>query len=116
MQANVSSSLVYSQWPSCVFPTTLSDVQRQELSREKLLSKLMMSVQAFTYSCSCEAHEVRRLIRKLTVAANKVAGMSDEANFDSIYSKYGITGVVCDGKLIIMPRPSANEDDGCQTL
>jgi len=27
-------------WPSCVFPTTLHDTQRQELSREKLLYKV----------------------------------------------------------------------------
>jgi Proteolysis_6 C-terminal len=89
-------------------------MQRQELSREKLLSKLMMSVQAFTYSCSCEAYEVRRLIRKLTVAANKVAGMADASNFETVYSKFGIESIACDGTLVIMPLPSASEDDGCQ--
>jgi hypothetical protein len=109
---NISSPL---QWPSCVFPTALSDMQRQELSREKLLSKLMMSVQAFTYSCSCEAYEVRRLLKKVTVSSNKVAGItSNDSNVDTIYSKFGISGVVCDGKLIIMPHPSAHEDEGGQ--
>jgi hypothetical protein len=90
-------------------------MQRQELSREKLLSKLMMSIQAFTYSCSCESYEVRRLINKLTVSSNKVAGISsNDSNIDTIYSKFGISGVVCDGKLIIMPHPSAHEDEGGQ--
>mmetsp|Transcript_14841 Transcript_14841/g.41321 ORF Transcript_14841/g.41321 Transcript_14841/m.41321 type:complete len:2002 (-) Transcript_14841:1881-7886(-) len=51
-------------WPSCVFPTTLYDTQRQELSREKLLSKLMMSIQSLTYSVCCEADEARRLTKK----------------------------------------------------
>ena len=93
----------------------LSDIQRQELSREKLLSKLMMSVQSFTYSCCCEANEVRRVIRKLTTSSNKVAGVSTpSSSFETVYSKFGISGVVCDGKLIIMPRPEAQLDDGCQ--
>jgi hypothetical protein len=74
-----------------------------------------MSVQAFTYSCSCEAYEVRRLIKKLTVSSNKVAGVaSNDSNINTIYSKFGISDVVCDGKLIIMSRPSAHEDEGGQ--
>jgi len=106
-------------WPSCVFPTTLSDTQRQELSREKLLSKLMMSVQAFTYSACCEANEARRLTRKVNVRTpqNKYAGIpsaSDDNDIAAICSKFGIGNIVCHGKLIIMPRPSATEDDGCQ--
>ena len=101
------------QWPSCVFPSALSDTQRQELSREKLLSKLMMSMQAFTYSCCCEAYEARRLVRACRTTSSKVAGMpTDESSINSIFSKFGISGIVCNGKLIIMPRPSSFEDDG----
>ena len=74
----------------------------------------MMSIQSFTYSCCCEANEVRRVIRKLTASSNKVAGVSHATSFDTIYSKFGISGVVCDGKLIIMPRPEAHVDEGCQ--
>jgi hypothetical protein len=90
-------------------------MQRQELSREKLLSKLMISMQAFTYSCCSEANEARRLVKKSMVSSNKVAGArSDGNNLNLIFSKYGIAGIVCDGKLVIMPRPSSIEDDGTQ--
>jgi hypothetical protein len=88
-------------------------MQRQELSREKLLSKLMMSVQAFTYSCCSEAYEARRLVRK-TMALADVAGVPDEKNLGLIFSKFGITSIICDGKLVIMPHPSSLEDDGTQ--
>jgi hypothetical protein len=90
-------------------------VQRQELSREKLLSKFMMSIQAFTYSCCCEAYEARRLIRKSKESSSKLAGISSTDNaLGSIFSKFGIDGVVCDGKLVVMPRPSASDDNGAQ--
>jgi hypothetical protein len=106
-------------WPSCVFSTTLSDTQRQELSREKLLSKLMMTMQAFTYSACCEANEARRLIQKMKskISSRKVASMpsiSDNNDFAAIFSKYGIANIVCDDKLLIMPKPDLHEDDGSQ--
>ena len=106
-------------WPSCVFSTTLSDTQRQELSREKLLSKLMMSMQAFTYSACCEANEARRLIQKMKskMSSRKVASMpstSDDNDLAALFSKFGIANIVCDGKLIMMPKPNSNEDDGSQ--
>jgi len=104
-----------SDWPSCVFPSALSDIQRQELSREKLLSKLMMSIQAFTYSCCCEASEARRLVRKASRSSSNVAGASaDDNGLASVLSKFGIDGIICDGKLVIMPKPSASTDDGAQ--
>ena len=90
-------------------------MQRQELSREKLLAKLMMSLQSFTYSCCCEANEARRLVKISTAVASNVAGMQTAYNtLDSIFSKFGISGIVCDGRLVIMPRPSSFEDDGTQ--
>jgi len=104
-----------SDWPACVFPSPLSDIQRQELSREKLLSKLTMSMQAFTYSVCCEANEARRLTRKALAASHKSAGTPrDENSLNLVFSKFGISGVACDGKLVIMPRPSSTEDDGTQ--
>lgn len=49
------------------------------------------------------------------VSSNKVAGIpTDDNSVDSIYSKFGINGIVCGGKLIIMPTPSSFEDDGTQ--
>jgi hypothetical protein len=72
-------------------------------------------MQAFTYSVCCEANEARRLARKALAATNKSARMPrDENNLNSIFSKYGISGIACDGKLVIMPRPVATEDDGTQ--
>jgi hypothetical protein len=79
----------------------------------------MMSVQAFTYSACCESNEARRLVKQVEtrMSNRKAASMpstSDETDFASIFSKFGIANIVCDGKLIIMPRPNSNEDDGCQ--
>ena len=85
-------------------------MQRQELSREKLLSKLMMSMQAFTYSVCCEANEARRLARKALAASNKSAGIPREENsLNVVFSKFGISGIACDGKLVILPKPSSTE-------
>lgn len=75
----------------------------------------MMSVQAFTYSVACEAHEARRLSRKVKKLSGKSAGYaSNENSLISIFSQYGISNIVCDGRLVVMPRPSAAEDDGSQ--
>lgn len=93
----------------------MTDVQRQELSREKLLSKLMVSIQSFSYSVCCEAYEARRLVRKSIVSTRRVAGLSpEESTLSSILSTFGIDGIVCDGKLVIMPQPSASKDEGTQ--
>jgi Proteolysis_6 C-terminal len=87
---------------------------RQVLSREKLLSKLLLSIQAFTYSCSCEAFEAKREYRKVMHANKDSAKSRQEYSTESINSKFGISGVVCDGKLVVMPKPSRTDDDGFQ--
>ena len=96
-----------------MFPTALYETQRQELSREKLLSKLMMSIQSLTYSICSEVNEARRSIRKAKIKATKYAG-SDERSMNAVFSKYGIAHILCNGKLIVIPRPNATEDDGFQ--
>jgi hypothetical protein len=97
-----------------MFSESLSDIRKQEMSREKLLSKLLMTIQAFTYSCSCEAFEAKRNYRKILSSSSEAAGARQEQNTDSMLSKFGIAGVVCDGKLVVMPQPSSDEDDGSQ--
>jgi hypothetical protein len=100
-----------------VFPTALYDTQRQELSREKLLSKLMMSIQSLTYSICSEVNEARRLTRNAKMKATKYAGSvpaSDDKSINAIFLKYGIAQILCNGKLIVIPRPSTTEDDGFQ--
>ncbi len=100
-----------------MFPTALYETQRQELSREKLLSKLMMSIQSLTYSICSEVSEARRLIRRAKIKATKYAGSvstSDDRSINAIFSKYGIANILCNGKLIVIPRPNATEDDGFQ--
>lgn len=93
--------------------------KRQELSREKLLSKMMMSIQAFTYSSCCEVNEARRLTRKAmamssVTAASMAGAKSTERDKDRILSKDGISEIICDEKLTIMCRPNALQDDGSQ--
>jgi hypothetical protein len=97
-----------------MFSETLSDTRKQEMSREKLLSKLLITIQAFTYSCSCEAFEAKRTYRKIMSSSSEAAGARQEQNTDAMLSKFGIAGVVCDGKLVVMPQPSSHEDDGSQ--
>lgn len=112
--ADVLTFLCSRQWPSCMFTETLGDNRRQEMSREKLLSKLLQSIQCFTYSCCCEAFEARRIFRKSVSASSEKAGLRQDSSTDSVLSKFGISGLACDGKLVILPRPSPEEDDGSQ--
>jgi hypothetical protein len=99
-------------WPSCLFIQTLPDQLKQEMSREKLLSKLLLSIQSFAYSCSCEAFEARRAFRKVRNSAQAAASRQDTGH-DAVFSRFGIKDVVCDGRLVIMSQPSL-EDDGFQ--
>ena len=98
------------EWPFCVFNEPLSELRRQEMSREKILSKLFLAVQAFTYSCSSEAFESKRALRKIS----ETASSRSESGMDSILSKFGIDGITCGGGLIVMPRPVMGKDNGLQ--
>jgi hypothetical protein len=102
------------QWPSCLFATTMPDSAKQELSREKLLSKLFTTIQSFTYSTLCEAHEARRLLRKQNSCTDAAGIASESSNRKSVQSSFGVSGVMCDGKLLLLPSPSEQEDDGSQ--
>lgn len=74
-----------------------------------------MSIQAFVYSVSCEANEARRLSKRFKVLSSRAAGISSHENsLHSIFSQYGISNIKCEGKLVVMPPPSATEDDGSQ--
>jgi Proteolysis_6 C-terminal len=48
------------------------------------------------------------------LSSREVAGLSESASLDTICSKFGISGVLCDGKMVIIPHPLANVDDGSQ--
>ena len=97
------------EWPYCVFNEALSDQRRQEMSREKILSKLLLSIQSFTYSCCCEAFEAKRTYRKSAESASK-----GDMGSGSVLSKFGIAGVTCGGVLVVMPTPDALQDNGTQ--
>ena len=89
----------------------LSDGRKQEMSREKLLSKLLLSIQAFTYSCCSEAFEARREYRKC-MPSSQVASLAQDSSVEAVLSRFGISGVVCDGRMIVMPEPSVEDDGG----
>jgi hypothetical protein len=40
--------------------------------------------------------------------------ISNEQDKERILSRYGISEIICDGHLIIMPQPNASQDDGSQ--
>jgi hypothetical protein len=88
----------------------LSEQKRQEMSREKLMSKLLLSIQAFTYSCCSEAFEAKRAYRKCSLAASEVAKKGPDSGIESVLSRFGLRGLVCRGKMILMPQPSPHED------
>jgi len=90
-------------WPMCLSPTSLTETRRQELSREKLISKLLFSIQSFTYTCCSEASEARGLLHN-----------SPASDAPSILSKFGIGKVLLDGDLLLLPQPNPSVDDGFQ--
>lgn len=48
------------------------------------------------------------------LSSREVAGLSETASIDAICSKFGISCVLCDGKVVVMPQPSSTVDDGSQ--
>jgi Proteolysis_6 C-terminal len=75
------------------------------------MSKLLLSIQAFTYSCCSEAFEAKRAYQKCTLAASEVAKKSpDSSSIESILTRFGLKGLACRGKMILMPQPSPHED------
>jgi hypothetical protein len=82
------------------------------MSREKLLSKLLLSIQDFTYSCCCEAFDARRAFRKCLLSSTEAAKKTQDSSMESVLSRFGISDVMCDGRMILMPHPSAQEDGG----
>jgi len=95
-------------WPTCISPTTLSDYRRQELSREKLICKLLLSIQAFTYTCCSEGGECLRLRRM------QLQDGADSADRTSLFSKFGVEDTLCGDNLILLPDGSRVSGDGTQ--
>ncbi|GKZ00839.1 hypothetical protein MPSEU_001035600 [Mayamaea pseudoterrestris] len=92
-------------WPSCLFKeNTITDIQRQEMSREKLLSKLLLTIQALTYTICCESIEAKRVFSKATTDLERA----------SVMSKFGMDNVVCDNLLLTLPKASTVLDEGLQ--
>lgn len=91
------------QWPMCLSPNSMTETRRQELSREKLISKVLFSIQAFVYTCCAEASEARRLLRD-----------SPECEKPSLLTKFGIEKVLLGGDLLLFPEANASVEEGYQ--
>ena len=89
-------------WPLCLTSSSMSETRRQELSKEKMVSKLLYSIQAFTYSCCSESSDCRRLLR------------SKPVDTSSIYSKFGVGKAVIENNLLLLPRAELSVDGGFQ--
>jgi hypothetical protein len=74
------------------------------------MSKLLLAIQAFTYSCCSEAFEAKRAYRKSVLSPSDVAKKGHDSSLESVLSRFGLRGLVCHGKMILMPQPSPNED------
>lgn len=70
---------------------------------EKLVSKLLFSIQAFVYTCCAEAAEARRLLRN-----------SSEFDKQSLLTKFGIEEVLLGGDLLLFPEASTSLEKGYQ--
>jgi len=90
-------------WPECIMQHVTN--RRQELSREKLLSKLLQSIQTFTYSCAAEEGECKRL-------GKKAASLDDTSNplVSDIFSKYGAHKFTFGGRFLILSSPEGSGD------
>jgi len=90
-------------WPECIMQHINN--RRQELSRERLLSKLLQSIQSFTYSCAAEEVECKRL-------GKKAASLDDTSNplLSDILSKYGVHKFTFGGRFLILSALEGNDD------
>lgn len=82
------------QWPSCIFPAPTPE-KRQALSREKLIAKHLLAIQALTYSCCSEIMECVRLAKNSTAS-----------NLGSICAKFGVQRFTCNGRYLVLPPSS----------
>ena len=81
----------------------MTETRCQELSREKLVSKVLFSIQAFVYSCCTETAEARRLLRD-----------SPECEKPSLLTKFGIAKVLLGGDLLLFPEANSSAEEGYQ--
>ena len=95
------------KWPTCLSPTAISDTRKQELSREKLVSKLFQSIHAFTYSCCSESTELKRIF-------TKKMPFSQTDEFRNLFAQFGVNNVIMSGGFIMMPDSSATLEGGHQ--
>lgn len=93
-----------------MFVEPLTDSKRQEMSREKLLSKFFMAVQSFTYSSCCESFDAKRAYHRSKLARE----VRQSIGIESVFARYGINRVECGGNLVLLPIPSAVKDSGEQ--
>jgi len=90
------------EWPLCLSSVSTT-TYREECSREKLISKLLFSIQAFTYTCCSEGAEARQVLRT-----------SSESDRPSFLSRLGIARVELGGELMLFPEANPSLDDGFQ--
>jgi hypothetical protein len=93
-----------------MFEEPLSDQKRQEMSREKLLAKLFMTMQSFAYSACCEMYDAKRAYQR----SQSVGDLRQNVGIESIFARYGISRIDCAGNLVLLPLPSAVKDSGEQ--
>jgi len=90
------------EWPLCLSSVSTT-TYREECSREKLISKLLFSIQAFTYTCCSEGAEARQVLRT-----------SSASDRPSLISRLGIAKVELGGELMLFPEAKPTLDDGFQ--
>lgn len=95
------------QWPECIM--SHGKYRRHELSRERLISKLLQSIQSFTYSCCAEEVECKRLGKK----AASLDGKSNPLVTD-IFSKYGVHKFTYGGRFLILSAPEGKDGESLQ--
>ncbi|CAB9520261.1 protein ligase UBR1 [Seminavis robusta] len=102
-------------WPSCLFSESVEEDVLRSFSREKFIAQLLMSIECITYSATCETFDSRRKIcEKSTTSSDDKAAAIESNDLKQVNSKFGIAGALCENQLVLMPKPSASEDQGGQ--
>jgi Proteolysis_6 C-terminal len=103
-----------SGWPLCLLSEPVEVGVLRSFSREKLMAQLLIAIQSLTYSACCETHDARRHIDDYKISGTEAAATATSDQVKQVLSKFGIAGALCEGQLILMPKPSSTEDEGAQ--
>uniref|UniRef100_A0A7S1FYU0 E3 ubiquitin-protein ligase n=1 Tax=Corethron hystrix TaxID=216773 RepID=A0A7S1FYU0_9STRA len=95
------------EWPNCVSNQWISQEMQDMFAGEQLFSKLLESVQSFTYSCCAEAANIRRIYSTYLSTTNSTDSTAESSQ--NICG--GVQQFRAGGKLIVMKQSSTADKE-----